>query len=134
MKLEERRTMVKTFVFSITDHVLLLQPITIKVERKSRDPDERFLHLFLGTNFIPSARRSRRSIERILCLQARREKYNIKTIAIFKSRDGQMNASPTDRKIWKIMERFSTIAPGPTVRKTDPPSNSQQLVAWKNIR
>lgn len=132
MSLAQRRMMVEGFVFSITDYLLFLHPITSEVTDKSRDLHSRCLHLILNTKVSPSARCRGRSIVRIIYVQGRREKDRIQTIARIQSRACQTSATLKDGKMWQIMARYAKIAP--TIRKTDLPSDGQQLDTWRKFQ
>lgn len=132
MSVAQRRMVIKTFIFPITDYLLYLQPMTEEVGKKAKELDARCLNFILQRNVRPNQRCPGRSIATILSTIARREKHKPENIYMFKSRIMSPQPDTTDHLIWNEISTFDTVAR--TVRSTRPPDSLLQLPQWKEFQ
>lgn len=127
--LQQRRMFITTFVYSIIDYVLFLQPLTATVKQKADELERKRLRYILGIN-IPISKTARATtLTRMWPLDVRRRRHMIKMTSKFYGKVIGENATIRDTENWEIMSSYGTI--GPFIKHGKLPENEVNLDKWE---
>lgn len=106
-----RRMLVKTFVFSITDYLLYMQPLTERVTRRAAHLDRQCTGFTLGMNIDERLQERASYLARLLPIRARRQRQLTNSVAKFYTETQHPNAAEREQLNWHIMSNYSMIRP-----------------------
>ena len=106
----QRRLIIKTFVFSIMDYILYLQPITPAVLKAATALESRACSFILGYNAPTGNHTKAITLCRILPLKARRRIHLLNAIAKFQAAASLPSAQPRDTRNWSNLRSVGTVA------------------------
>lgn len=122
------RMFVKTFVYSLVDYLLYLQPVTQLVQEKAENLDINCL------SFIPRmpihSRTARRAsfLTRVLPIRGRKKRQLIRVVAKFYAASISNSATMRDQRNWHIISNYSTASP--FLRVTSMPKEVAAIPEW----
>lgn len=128
--LEQRRLFVKTFVYSVVDYVLYLQPSTPEVLEKGKALDQLCLVYVLGTPLNPKQATRGRCVTRLLSLRARRRRHLVQMLCRFRAKIIQSNRTERDLENWETLATYSTV--WAFVGCVKLPKTVDELTSWKH--
>ena len=107
----QRRIFVLTFVFSIVDYVLYLQPLTPEVLTISRSLELSTASFILGCS-VPQAQSDRGlAIARITPIRWRRHRHMVRAVFKFFKAAHTRTAGYREKANWKTLKQYYTIRP-----------------------
>lgn len=127
--LRQRRALVKTYVLSIVDYLLYLQPMTSAVKHKAEQLENQCLTYVLATRVRQHQQKRASFLARLAPIQTRRNCHLISAVQKFYSRSISARASNRDKMNWQIMKSYGTIAP--FVKSCNLPDEGDALPDWK---
>lgn len=130
--LRQRRMFVKTFVFSVTDYMLPLQPLTESVKKSAAELERKCLQFILGVPISTKQTKRATRLARMLPLESRRRRHTVKLV--HKYYGNAISDKPTPRHVdnWANISRYATVAS--FIRQTKLPQDKEDLDEWKNLR
>lgn len=121
--------LIKNFVFSLTYHLIYMQPLTDKVTKRASRLDTKLITFTLGVKINRQKQRRAPHLSRLLPLRARRRKQLVKTVIKFYTIAHHTDATDLQLKNWNFMSSYSMISP--FLRSTGTPDN-ENITVWKN--
>lgn len=126
--LKQRRLFIKTFVFSICDYLLFLQPLTQQALQNADQLEAGCLKYILGMNLTRQQLPRATTICKLLPIRARRMRHMIKVVAKFSALAKGDRATTRQQKNWETISQYSTIAP---LLKNNPiPTHEKEIEEW----
>lgn len=126
--LRQRRSFVKSFVFSITDYLAFLQPLTTNVREKAAALDKLCLGYVLDTQIRPGQEQRGRCLGKVLSFEARRRRQRATTVGRLYSRTLADSCTPHDSHAWNVLAHYSTVRP--LLRAAPLPTRAEDVPNW----
>ena len=117
---------VKSFVFSLVDYCLYLQPISAAVLKLSASFERNCACYILGYTVTPAQLNRAMALCRILPIRYRRRIHLVHAVAKFYTAANSENAVDNDIQNWSVISHFDTVKP---ILKKIPISNIKE---WKD--
>ena len=122
----QRRMIVKSFVFSLVDYCLYLQPMSTAVLKLSASFERNCACYILGYTITPAQLNRAMALCRILPIRYRRRIHLVHAVAKFYTAANSENALDNDIRNWSVISHFDTVKP---ILKKIPISNIKE---WKD--
>lgn len=126
--LRQRRTLVKTYVISLIDYLLYLQPMTTAVKMKSTHLEKECLIYILGSRVKEHQQRRASLLARLPPLHTRRRCHLIRAVKKFYSRAQSSHASTRDLTNWQVIKEYGTVSAFIKSRKL--PNECDAIPQW----
>lgn len=130
--LRQRRLFVKTFVFSLCDYLLFVQPLTQKALQDAAQLEAGCLKYILGMNLTQQQLPRATTLCKLLPIRARRMRHMIKAIAKFSNMAKEDLSTPRQHKNWETISQYATIAP--LIKNNQIPDEKSRLEEWTACR
>lgn len=119
---------VKTFVFSICDYLLYLQPLTDEVQKRMELFDLQYISFILSARIKTGKQKRASFLARTLPVRARRQRQIVKAVAKFRQRAISTNANDRYQSNWDGISNYSAVNP---LRQASPtPSEACASEQW----
>lgn len=128
----QRRTLVETYVLSIVDYLLYLQPMTTTVEEKATSLEHQCLTYILATRIRQHQLKRASLLARLTPLRTRCHCHLINAVNKFYSRARSPNASQRDITNWQTIKGYGTITP--IIRSRQLPDGCDEMTNWANTQ
>ena len=122
-----RRGFVKSFVYSICDYLLYLQPMSASVHQAATNLDRECASFVIGARCPPTQLDRSMALSRLLPMRLRRKRHMTKALAKFKCLWLNEKTSRTQLR-YNAISSYSTIA---TAFEKKPPDKTDDVVNWK---
>lgn len=126
-----RRRFIKTFIFSIMDYVLYLQPYSERVEALSKSLDQMCLTYIMGMPVNPQHSNRGSRILKLLTLRERRRRHMVQLIYRLKL---HLILDPANERAlinWRTLTAHSTVRS--FVKASTPPDIAEDLLRWRKL-
>lgn len=107
----QRRAFVKTFVLSLTDFSLFLQPLTQEVRTRAAQLDSLCTNYTLQCTVRPQQAARGRRLARLLSFQGRRKQSMVAVLWRYRSRAIENGEDERSIRLWELMSTYSTLRP-----------------------
>lgn len=126
----QRRAIVKTFIYSVVDYVLYLQPLSPTVITRASELELTGLRFITGVNLRTKDVNRAMLLTRMLPLRARRCRHMINAIAKFYSHANREDANPRAKQNWLALSEYSTVRP--FIRTAQLPDTVEEIPGWRD--
>ena len=122
-----RRGFVKSFVYSICDYLLYMQPMSANVQQAATNLDRECASFVIGARCPPTQFDRGMALSRLLPMRLRRKRHMTKALTKFKCLLLNDKTSRTQLN-YNAISSYSTIA---TAFDTKPPDKIDDIINWK---
>lgn len=119
-------------MFSITDYVIFLQPLTTKVRDTGDALDRMCLSYVLGTAVRTEQARRGRRLAKLLPFETRRQSQRVTTVSHLYGRTIHCGCTDHDRHAWDMIATYSMARP--LIRVAPLPCTAELLDAWMKMQ
>lgn len=124
----QRRTLVKTFIFILTDYMIYAQPMTAAALTEPNSLERRCLGYILNTPLSQTQIPRALAVAKLLPLRSRRRRCTAQLVPKFYSASIREQGTERDKINWNFISAYSTISP--FVKRADLPSSAEGMGTW----
>lgn len=121
----QRRLIVKTFVFSLVDYMLYLQPTTPAVIREANRLELSSLRYILKSNLTQSQTARALLVSKVLPIRLRRKRYLSKAVAKFYTAAARVKNTQRDQQNWNALSKCGSVSP--FIKQAKLPATSDEM-------
>lgn len=129
MTLRRRRAIVKTFIYSVSDYVLYLQPLDDRMMMRTADLELMCLRFIIGVTVKPREMKRAMLLTCILPIRARRRRHFINAVTKFCNSAREEEATLQAQQNWDALSGYNTI--DPFVKTSQLPDTTAELPIWR---